>query len=39
MSRNSLVAMALNNDYLQRKGVPSMRDLWVCFKYGDQAQV
>ena len=20
------------------KGVPSMRELWVCFKYGDQAQ-
>ncbi len=39
MSRNSLVAMALNNDYLKRKGVPSMRDLWVRFKYGEQAQV
>ena len=38
MSRNSLVAMALNNDYLKRKGVPSMRNLWVRFKYGEQAQ-
>jgi len=38
MSSNSLVQIALNNAYLQRKGVPSMRDLWVRFKYGDQAK-
>ena len=39
MSRNSLVTQALNNEYLKRKGVPSMRDLWVRFKYGEQAHV
>jgi RNA-directed DNA polymerase len=39
MSSNSLVQIALNNDYLKQKGVPSMRDLWVRFKYGDKAKV
>lgn len=38
MSSNSLVQIALNNDYLAEQGVPSMRELWVCFKYGDQAK-
>lgn len=39
MSRNSLVSMALSNTYLTNQGVPSMRELWVRFKYGDQARV
>ena len=39
MSRNSLVNQALNNDYLRQQGVPSMRDLWVRFKYGEQARI
>jgi len=39
MSNNSLVRLALNNAYLQEQGLPSMRDLWVVFKYGDQAKL
>jgi RNA-directed DNA polymerase len=39
MSQNSLVRLALNNTYLANQGVPSMRDLWVRFKYGDKAKV
>lgn len=39
MSRNSLVSIALNNTYLTKQGVPSIRELWVRFKYGDQASV
>ena len=37
MSRNSLVNLALNGRYLEEQGVPSMRTLWVTFKYGDKA--
>ncbi|MEM1221587.1 MAG: hypothetical protein AAGH40_02400 [Verrucomicrobiota bacterium] len=39
MSRNSLVAIALNNKYLAQQGVPSIREIWVRFKYGDKARV
>jgi len=39
MSQNSLVRLALNNTYLTKQGVPSMRELWVRFKYGDKAKV
>ena len=39
MSSNSLVSQALNNDYLKQQGIPSMPDLWVCFKYGAKARV
>ena len=39
MSQNSLVRLALNNAYLQKQGIPSMRDLWVRFKYGEKADV
>jgi len=39
MSNNSLVRLALNNAYLQEQGLPSMRDLWVVFKYGDQGKL
>lgn len=38
MSRNSLVNIALNNTYLTTQGVPSIRELWVRFKYGDKAR-
>lgn len=37
MSSNSLVHYALNDQYLKELGVPSMRDMWVVFKYGDKA--
>lgn len=37
MSNNSLVQMALTDEYLGKQGVPSMRVLWVVFKYGDKA--
>lgn len=39
MSKNSLVSIALSNTYLANQGIPSMRELWVRFKYGDQAKV
>ena len=39
MSRNSLVSIALNNTYLAEQGVPSLRELWVDFKYGEKAKV
>lgn len=39
MSQNSLVRLALNNTYLMKQGVPSMRELWVRFKYGEKARV
>jgi len=39
MSRNSLVSIALNNTYLAKQEVPSLRELWVDFKYGEQANV
>ena len=39
MSQNSLVRLALNNTYLKEQGVPSMRELWVRFKYGDKARI
>ena len=39
MSQNSLVRWAFNNQYLEELGVPSMRDMWVVFKYGEKAQL
>lgn len=39
MSRNSLVNIALNNTYLAKQGVASLKELWVSFKYGEQAKV
>ena len=39
MSQNSLVRFALNDTYLKEQGVPSLRDLWVVFKYADKAQL
>jgi RNA-directed DNA polymerase len=38
-SRNSLVNLALSGRYLEEQGVPSMRALWVTFKYRDKAQL
>jgi len=38
MSCNSLVNLALNDRYLVKQGVPSMRNLWVTFKYGDNVK-
>lgn len=37
MSSNSLVQAALNDAYLKKQGVPSLRNLWVVFKFGDKA--
>ena len=37
MAGNSLVQLALNDAFLNQQGVPSLRDLWVSFKYKDQA--
>jgi len=31
--------MPLCNDYLKSKGLPSLRGLWLVFKYEDQAQL
>ena len=39
MSQNRLVRWALNDQYLKELGVPSMRDMWVVFKYGDKAKI
>jgi len=36
---NSLLQIALNNDYLKSQGLPSLRDLWLVFKYEDKAQL
>lgn len=38
MSGNSLVQLALNNAYLTQQGVPSLKELWVSFKHGDQVK-
>ena len=39
MSQNSLVRWALNDQYLKELGVPSIKDMWVIFKYGDKAKI
>ena len=39
MSRNSLVNIALNNTCLSKQGVPSLRELWIVFKYAEKAKV
>ena len=39
MSRNSLMSIALNNTYLAKQGVLSLRELWIRFKYGEQTKV
>jgi len=35
MSSNSLVQIALNDTYLHSLGLPSLRKLWISFKYGN----
>ena len=37
LSNNSLEQAALGDVYLKSQGVPSMRNLWVVFKFGDKA--
>lgn len=39
MSSNPLVQIALNDKWLDERGVPSLCKLWAIFKYGDKAQV
>ena len=38
MSRNGLVCFALNDLYLKSQGVPSLKELWIAFKYPQQAK-
>ena len=38
MLSNGLVQFALNNAYLAKQGVPSLRDLWASSKYGDKVK-
>ena len=37
MSGNSLVQVALNNQWLKEQGVPELRDIWIKLHYGDGA--
>jgi RNA-directed DNA polymerase len=37
MSQNSLVRTALNNRWLEEKGVPDMRAVWIVLHYGAKA--
>lgn len=39
MSRNSIVQIALNNDWLEDQGVPDMRAIWIKLYYGPDARV
>ena len=39
LSNNSLVRVALNDDYLKTQGVRSLRNLWAVFKFGDKARL
>ena len=39
MSANSLVQLALNDQLLEKLGLPSLSKLWAIFKYGEQANV
>lgn len=36
MAGNSIVQLALNDSFLMDQGVPSLRGLWVSYKYKDQ---
>jgi len=38
MSANGVVQNALTNKWLQEQGLPSLAELWVTYKYGDQAK-
>lgn len=39
MSSNSLVQRALSDNWLKERGVASLSELWIVFKYGDKAKV
>ena len=38
MSANSLVQIALNDEWLKENGVPYIKDLWIAYKYPSQAK-
>jgi hypothetical protein len=38
MSQNEIVRFALNNRWLEEKGVPDMRAIWIALYYPEQAQ-
>ena len=38
MSANGVVQNALTNKWLQEQGIPSLAELWVTYKYGDQTK-
>jgi hypothetical protein len=38
MSANSLVQVALNDEWLKENGVPYIKDLWIAYKYPSQAK-
>lgn len=39
MSRNSIVHSALSNRWLEQRGVPNMRTIWIKLHYGPKARV
>ena len=39
MSTNSIVQMAMSNQWLEEQGVPNMRTIWIKLHYGPDAQV
>ena len=39
MSQNEIVRFALNNRWLEEKGVPDMRAVWIVHHYGHDARV
>lgn len=39
MSQNALVRIALNDQWLEERGVPSLSRLWATYKYGDKAYI
>jgi hypothetical protein len=38
MSSHRIVQQALDYPYLKSLGPPSLRQLWIAFKYGSQAK-
>lgn len=38
MSSHRIVQQALDYPYLKSLGLPSLRQLWIAFKYGSQAK-
>ena len=35
LSRNTLVSIALNNQWLKKQGVPELKEIWIKLHYGD----